>query len=259
VPWAKDQNLVVETDVDANSSPLIEPGIFADRKPRFLVDGVRAPNNTGSYAIWESVLSTNPFDLLALAQDSKAQLIHVEQYIAPFAEAAKNKPEGQRVGVIGKTAFITLSDTDSSKPEFMREARGVCSDLETVDGNAAGIETKRTFNFITPTLANAGRPTLGEERSPSLGDVPPNMTSTAFLDMVRKGCLDESNEGGAARPVKLAYEVVAAFRTAGLGTYRILAADLRFGPVGDTTAANQKPARLYWLQRSISSIPAAKK
>lgn len=257
---AKDQKLVVETDVDANSSPLIEPGIFANGgKRRLLVDGVRAPNNTTSYALWESVLSTNPFDLLALAQDSKAQLVHVEQYIAPLAAIAKKKPEGQRVGVVGKTAFITLSDMDSSKPEFMREARGVCSDLETVDGNTVGIETKRTFNFITPTLANAGLPTLGEERSPSLGEVTPNMTSTAFLDMVRQGCLAESNQGGAVRPVKLAYEVVAAFRTAELGTFRILAADLRFGPVGDPNVAVQKPARLYWLQRSISNIPAAKK
>ena len=257
---AKDQKLVVEPDVDANSSPLIETGIFANGgNRRLLVDGVRAPNNTTSYALWESVLSTNPFDLLALAQDSKAQLVHVEQYISPLAVIAKKKPEGQRVGVVGKTAFITLSDMDSSEPEFMREARGVCSDLETVDGNAVGIETKRTFNFITPTLANAGLPTLGEERSPSLGEVTPNMTSTAFLDMVRKGCLAESNQGGAVRPVKLAYEVVAAFRTAELGTFRILAADLRFGPVGDTNVADQKPARLYWLQRSISNMPAAKK
>ena len=67
----------------------------------------------------------------------------------------------------------------------------------------------------------------------------------------------QSNQGGANRAVKLAYEVVAAFNITGLGTYRILAADLRFGPAGDTNFSDQRPARLYWLQRAISNVPAA--
>ncbi len=256
---AKGQDQVTNLEFNAGINPLIEQGTTSDGKRVLLLDSIKKPNNTNKYALWESVLSTNPFDVLALAQDSKAQLIHVEQYIPQLAELVKSKPEGQRVGVIGKTAFITLSDTDSSKLDFMREARGVCSDLESINDTASGIETKRTFSFVTPTLANAARTTLGEERSPSLGEVLPNMSSTDFMSMVRKGCLNQSNQGGATRAVKLAYEVVAGFRLTGLGTYRILAADLRFGPVGDTTAAVQKPARLYWLQRAISNIPAEKK
>ena len=119
------------------------------------------------------------------------------------------------------------------------------------------METKRTFSFVTPTLANAARPTLGEERSPRIGLVQPGMTSTDFMSMVRQGCFKQSNQGGANRAVKLAYEVVAAFNITGLGTYRILAADLRFGPAGDTNFSDQRPARLYWLQRAISNVPAA--
>ena len=246
-----------EGEVEAGLNPLLVPGIFEKGKPVLLVDLVRKPNNTNKYALWESVLSTNPFDLLALAQDKKAQLIHAEQYIPQLADIVKSKPEGERVGVVGKTAFITLSAADSGQEEFMREARGVCSDIESVNGMASGMETKRTFSFVTPTLANAARPTLGEERSPRIGLVQPGMTSTDFMSMVREGCFKQSNQGGAPRAVKLAYEVVAAFNVTGLGTYRILAADLRFGPAGDTNFTDEKPARLYWLQKAISNIPAA--
>lgn len=240
------------------AGPLVIPGVRkADGKALLVLDDVKAPNNNMKFALWESVLSTNPFDLLALAQDSGAQLIHVEQYIPALVDAVNAAPDGQRVGVVGKTSFITLSAADDSA-SFMREARGVCSDLERVNGNGAKMETKRTFEFITPTLANAARPSLGEDRSPRIGEVQPNMSSTSFLNMVRQGCLKQSNASGPTRAVKLSYEVVAAFRVTGLGTFRILAADLRFGTAGNTSVTDVPPARLYWLQRAISNIPAAK-
>ncbi len=255
---AEATNEAMDLDKDVGLNPLLVPGVFNKGERVLLLDLVKKPNNTNKYALWESVLSTNPFDLLALAQDSKAQLVHVEQYIPQLADIVKGKPEGQRVGVIGKTAFITLSADDSSESGLLREARGVCSDLESVNGMASGMETKRTFSFVTPTLANAARPpTLGEDRSPRIGLVQPGMTSTDFMSMVRQGCFKQSNQGGANRAVKLAYEVVAAFNITGLGTYRILAADLRFGPAGDTNFSDQRPARLYWLQRAISNVPAA--
>jgi hypothetical protein len=235
--------------------PFLVKGVFKEGAPVTLLDAVKFPSNANSYALWESVISTNPFDLVALAQDNSARLIQAEQIIPALISQVNGKEDGKRTGVIGKTAFLTMS-TAETRVGTKREVRGVCSDLFRTNGSGS-YNGERVFDFLTPTAANKWQPTLNKERSPVLvEEVRANMPAGDFLDAVRENCLKQSLQTGPLRKVQLSYDVVAAFQTPELGTWRILEADFRFDLVGAAKpGSGTAPARLYWLQQAIDMLP----
>lgn len=258
---------LLQTSVQASD----KPQTFTSNNPLWDASGqsylelVKRPSNQGKYIFWQSLVSTNPFDVLSIAQDPTAELVHVESYEPPSKETREKRR--------GTTVFVTLSATAPDSPGLSqamqsrlkdvpseqlakwREARGVCSDLLAPEDMAPSVApARRVFEFLTPTAGNAVNPTLAESRSPVLVLMPPQVDRDTFLSEVLESCQEQKLKTDSLKKLEQEYDVVAAFKLPGQGTFRVLKATLRFGTPAST--AQQGPAAkpgidLFWLQQEL--------